>query len=95
MEVTTLDELERICAEASVQAKRAAGVLSDIIAYSAPARNPVYAGGDSLILKVMTPNGRHIATWHEVRMPDGSIPHSHPKDYTRRDCTRVRADQNA
>ncbi len=91
MDVTTLQELERICLEEGVQAKRAAGILSDIIAYSAPARNPTYAGGASLILKVMTPNGRHIATWHEIRMPNGSIPHSHPKDYTQRDCSRVRA----
>ena len=91
MEVTTLEELERICEAEGVQGKRSAGILSDIIAYSAPARNPSYAGGESLILKVMTPNGRHIATWHEIRMPDGAMPHSHPKDYTRRDCSRVRA----
>ena len=91
MEVTTLQDLERICTLEGVQEKRAAGVLTDIIAYSAPARNPAYAGGESLILKILTPRGQHIATWHEIRMPDGSIPHSHPKDYTRRDCSRVRA----
>ncbi len=91
MDVTTLQELEQLCEAEGIQAKRASGTRTDIIAYSAPARNPAYAGGESLILKVMTPNGQHIATWHEIRMPDGSIAHSHPKDYTRRDCSRMRA----
>lgn len=49
-----------------------------------------YSGGASRIVKVMTLNGRHIGTVHEVVMPGGEVPHSHPKDYTRRDCSRVR-----
>ncbi len=91
VEVIHLSILERICLDEGIQAKRAAGILSGIIAHSAPARNPIYAGGRSVIVKIMTPRGQHIATWHEIRMPDSSIPHSHPKDYTRRDCSRVRA----
>jgi hypothetical protein len=54
------------------------------------ATNPRYAGGASVIVKLVTPNGQHIGTFHEIRMPDGSVPHSHPKDYTKRDCSRVR-----
>ena len=39
----------------------------------------------------MTANDRHVGTLHEIVMPDGAVPHSHPKDYTRRDCSRVGA----
>jgi hypothetical protein len=72
-------------------AKRAAGVLTEIIAHERPARNPAYAGGRSLIVKLLTRSGQHLGTVHEIVMPDGSVVHGHPKDYTRRDCTRVRA----
>jgi hypothetical protein len=70
--------------------KRATGLLTEIIVYSSPAGNPRYAGGTSIIVKLLTANGRHIGTVHEIVMQDGSRPHSHPKDYTHRDCTRVR-----
>ena len=56
-----------------------------------PARDPRYAGGVSRIVKLMTANDRHVGTLHEIAMPDGAVPHSHPKDYTRRDCSRVGA----
>lgn len=55
-----------------------------------PAKNPKYAGGTSQIVKLETTNGQHIGTIHRIVMPDGSIPHEHPKDYTLRDCSRVR-----
>ena len=40
---------------------------------------------------MLTFNGQHIGTIHEIVAPDGAILHSHPKDYTLRDCSRVRA----
>ena len=72
-------------------AKRAQGVLRPIIVHRTPARDPRYAGGVSRIVKLMTANDRHVGTLHEIAMPDGAVPHSHPKDYTRRDCSRVGA----
>ncbi len=72
--------------------KRASGILTDIIVHRAPARDPRYLTGESLIIKVFTPTGQHIGTVHEVMLPDGTTPHSHPKDYTLRDCSRIRAE---
>jgi hypothetical protein len=72
-------------------AKRASAILRDVIVHRRPAGDPRWAGGESVIVKLLTPRGQHIGTLHEVRMPDGSVVHSHPKDYTRRDCSRVRA----
>lgn len=72
--------------------KRAAGILTEIIARDDAATNPRYVGARSRILKLLTANGQHIGTLHEIVMPDGATPHSHPKDYTRRDCTRVRSE---
>lgn len=65
------------------------GILSEIIAYRSPANNPRYVGGISEIVKLLTPNGRHIGTLHRITMPDGSVPHEHGKDYTLRDCSRI------
>ena len=76
--------------DASMDEKRAARVLFEIIAHSTAALNPAYAGGDSIIIKLLTPGGQHIGTVHEIHLPDGSVPHSHPKDYTARDCSRYR-----
>ena len=71
-------------------AKRAQGMFTEVIVNHAPAGDPRYRGGVSVIVKVLTPGGQHIGTVHEVVMPDGTVPHSHPKDYTHRDCSRVR-----
>ena len=69
--------------------KHAQGTLQPIIVHQTMARNPEYGGGVSRIVKLVTAADRHIGTIHEIVMPDGSVPHSHPKDYTRRDCSRV------
>ena len=90
MDVLTLQDLEAEWLAEAINHKREEGLLREIVAHSAPARNPQYAGGESRILKLLTAHGRHIGTIHEILMPDGSTPHSHPKDYTRRDCSRVR-----
>lgn len=58
----------------------------------AQATNPRWLGGTSHIVRIFTPAGRHIGTLHEIVLPDGSVPHSHPKDYTMRDCTKIAAD---
>lgn len=57
--------------------------------YTGHRRGTRYAGRVSRIVKLMTANDRHVGTLHEIAMPDGAVPHSHPKDYTRRDCSRV------
>ena len=71
-------------------AKRTASVVTEVIVHQAPAGDPRYLGGISQIVKLVSPNGHHLGTVHEVIMPDGAAPHVHPKDYTRRDCSRVR-----
>ncbi|MCC6381229.1 MAG: hypothetical protein IT304_01915 [Dehalococcoidia bacterium] len=70
--------------------KRAAGTFMEIVAHDAPASNPLYRDGRSRIVKLITRGGQHVGTVHEIVMPDGAVPHSHPKDYTLRDCSRVR-----
>lgn len=70
-------------------AKLANGTFREIIAYRSAANNPRYQGGPSLIVKLLTPNGQRIGTLHRITMPDGTVPHEHPKDYTMRDCSRV------
>lgn len=60
---------------------------------SSPATNPRWIGGTSRIVRVFTNKGQHIGTFHEIVLPDGSVPHSHPKDYTRRDCTKIAAEE--
>ena len=72
-----------------MDAKVAAGTFVEALTGST-ATNPRYAGGTSYILVLKTTNGHHIGTIHRIVMPDGSIPHEHPKDYTLRDCSRVR-----
>ena len=81
--------VEREWLENGMPEKRAAGLLIEIIVFEAPARDPRYAGGVHRVRKILTPNGRHIGTWHEVETPDGSVPHGHVKEHTRRDCTRI------
>ena len=69
--------------------KRAEGLLRSVIVHETAATHPDYTGGASRIVKLMTANNQHIGTLHEIVLPDGTVPHSHPKDYTRRDCSRV------
>jgi hypothetical protein len=88
--MVSLEELAELWAANLMAEKRASGILTEIIARQEPATNPNYGGGNSVFTKLITPNGHHIGTVHEIVMADGSIPHSHPKDYTKRDCSRVR-----
>ena len=71
--------------------KRAAGVFLESIVHRTAAVNPRWIGGEARIVKLITANGQHIGTVHEVATAEGEVAHSHPKDYTRRDCSRVRA----
>ena len=87
----SVQELERLWRDNGLADKRDRGLLFEVIAYVSAAGDPRYVGGISRIVKLMTPRGQHIGTVHEVVMPDGLRPHSHPKDYTTRDCSRVRA----
>ncbi len=70
--------------------KRANRLLSEIIAHEAEARDPALAGVKGVIVKLLTPKGQHIGTVHDIVNADGSIRESHPHDYTRRNCSRVR-----
>ena len=69
--------------------KRENGTLRSIIVHERPATNPAYVGGTSRIIKLLTANNQHIGTVHEIVLADGTVAHSHPKDYTRRDCERI------
>lgn len=71
--------------------KRAAGVFLELIVHRTAARDPRWIGGEARIVKLVTANGQHVGTVHEVVTAGGETTHSHPKDYTRRDCSRVRA----
>ena len=71
--------------------KVAAGLLYETIVHRVPAGDPRWPTGESRIIVTRTHNRQHIGTRHEIVLPDGSVPHSHPKDYTLRDCSRVRA----
>lgn len=73
--------------------KWANGLLTESLAKDVAANNPKYQGGRSHIVKLSTQKGQHIGTIHRIVMPDGSVPHEHPKDYTLRDCSRVRIDE--
>jgi hypothetical protein len=90
IEVVSLSEIQSVWNDSGMARKRATGALAETIVHQTPAGDPRYLGGVSRIVKLFTPNGRHIGTVHEVLMPDGATPHSHPKDYTRRDCSRIR-----
>ena len=70
--------------------KRAEGIFREVIVHQSRAGDPRFLGGISRIVKLITVSGQHVGTVHEIVMPDGTIPHSHPKDYTRRDCSRLR-----
>jgi hypothetical protein len=84
-------ELLRLWDENHVSEKRAAGLLIESIARETPAADPALPAVVGRIIKLETPvHRRHIGTLHEVVDRDGNVLHSHPKDYTRRDCTRVR-----
>jgi hypothetical protein len=82
-------DFQRLWLEQDLPAKLRRGQFQEIIAYQSRAHNPWYKGGEFFIIKLLTPGGQHIATVHRIVLRDGSVPHEHPKDYTRRDCTRV------
>jgi hypothetical protein len=45
-----------------------------------PSRPPKYPGGTRDIVRHFNALGYQVATSHRITMPDGTIPHSHPKD---------------
>ena len=84
--------LDALWATNEVEHKRVSRLLLEDIVHRAAARNPRWIGGEARIIKLITANGQHIGTVHEVVTAGGDVVHSHPKDYTRRDCSRVRSD---
>jgi len=91
IEVVPFAELDALWAANEMDRKRASGMLLESIVHRAAARNPRWLGGEARIVKLITANGQHIGTVHEVVTTEGDAVHSHPKDYTRCDCSRVRA----
>jgi len=73
-----------------MDAKRSNQIFFEEIVHQIAAGDPRYVGGLSVIVKLITSRGQHIGTVHEIQMPDGTVRHTHPKDYTLRDCSRVR-----
>lgn len=83
------DEFELLWNSQEMPEKVAAGLFEERIKETS-ATSPRFVGGRSLIVKLVSSNGFHIGTIHRIVMPDGSVPHEHGKDYTLRDCSRVR-----
>ena len=90
IEVLSFPELEALWLESAMEAKIASRVLNTVIVATSPATNPLYSDGTSRIVVVLTQRGQHIGTFHEIEVPGRGVMHRHPKDYTRRDCSRVR-----
>jgi len=90
--IVTAEELQRLWDENRVSEKRAAGAFLERVSWHSPARDPRMAGAWSAYVRLYTPDGFHIGTLHEVLYREDGRPagHSHPKDYTLRDCSRVR-----
>jgi len=86
-------EFDAVCTENHVREKAESGKLVGEIRHDVVATNPRYPGGRSQIVVFKTVRGQHIGTVHRIVMPDGSTPHEHGKDYTMRDCSRVRAEE--
>ena len=84
------DQFDSEWANSNMPAKCTGGTFHTEIVHEVAASNPAWVGGTSRIVKLMTANNQHIGTLHEIVLPDGTVPHSHPKDYTRRDCSRIR-----
>jgi hypothetical protein len=92
--IVSAEELQRLWDENHVSEKREAGVFTEIISEPIEAGDPRYAGQFSVIIKLLTPNGYHIGTIHQIVDANGNVLTDrhppHPKDYTLRDCSRVR-----
>ena len=86
-------EFDFLWNDGDMPAKIVAAAFTEQVLRDTPATNLKYEGGRSLLVKLVTANDRHIGTIHRIVMPDGSIPHEHPKDYTLRDCSRVRIEE--
>src|SRR5436305_4662609 len=69
--VVSLDELLQLWNENRMTEKRQARLFTEIVAFSVPARDPRLAAATSVIIKLLTPRGRHIGTVHEVVFSDG------------------------
>ncbi len=91
IEVVPFAELDALWAANEVDRKRASGMFLESSVDRTAVRNPRWLGGEARIAKLITANGQHIGAVHEVLMTAGDVVHSHPKDYTRRDCSRVRS----
>ena len=88
--VVSDDVMAQLWLENSMDARRSDQLFVEQIVHQTAAGDPRYMGGLSVIVKLITGNGQHVGTVHEIRQPDGTLQHSHPKDYTLRDCSRVR-----
>jgi hypothetical protein len=77
-----------------VSEKRAEGVFIEMVSQPTESGDRRYAGEFSVIVRLYTKNGRHIGTLHQMIDSSGTVlvdrHPPHPRDYTLRDCSRVR-----
>jgi len=77
-----LNELESLFAALGLSDKILAGRITSHHIPSArrPTRSPQFPRGVSDIVRHFNALGYQVATSHRITMPDGTFPHSHPKD---------------
>ena len=77
-----LNELESLFDALGLRDKILDGRIASqaIPAARRPSQPPKYPGGISDIVRHSNALGYQVATSHRITMPDGTIPHSHPKD---------------
>lgn len=79
----------------AVDSKRARGLLRDIVAAAKAARDPAYEGWRMRYVKVVTLNNRHAGTFAEFVDRAGTVVQRRIRDYTFRDCRRIRCKHKA
>ena len=70
--------LQRVARRSGTLQSLAAGQLLLKVVAAVPAKNPMYAGGESKIINYYA-DGRFVLQEHVISMPDGSTPHRHLK----------------
>lgn len=86
-----LDLLDSIFEEFEILSKVQDGRLSTVVAYETGAGDPILPDCVSRILKHFTPNGKHVATTHQVE--GGHSPHWHGTDFVLGEVRLIRPNE--
>src|SRR3990172_1691716 len=80
--VVSQDQLDALFDALGLRDKILAGRITShhIPGNRRPARSPRFPRGISDIVRHSNALGYQVATSHRITLPDGTIPHSHPKD---------------